>query len=204
MGRGAWGICPGVGAGAGAGAVPAVVGMSMICLEDTQCPCPVPRPPPDCDVPIFSAPGAGLLGCWVPCCSSPHRRPVVGLQKCTVTFSISPRLDHRPRPGERIYPPAHQPTSPVHPGGQPVQPVHLITATQLTQHSTAQHSTAQHTSSLVMRLGKTYWTELDCPGGLHCTVQRLPPVVSVMSYRQFTDSTGRFPEKTSSFGYICN
>lgn len=37
-------------------------------------------------------PGAGLLGLLAPSCSSPHRRPVVGLQKCTVTFSISPRL----------------------------------------------------------------------------------------------------------------
>lgn len=51
----------------------------------------------------------GVLGLLAPSCSSPHRRPVVGLQKCTVAFSISPRLDHRPRPGEHSI---HQPTSP--------------------------------------------------------------------------------------------
>lgn len=53
---------------------------------------------PHCTIPLnFPNPGAGLLGLLAPSCSSPHRRPVVGLQKCTVTFSISPRLDHRPR-----------------------------------------------------------------------------------------------------------
>lgn len=80
-------------------------------------PTPLPRAP-YCTVPLnFPNPGAGLLGLLAPSCSSPHRRPVVGLQKCTVTFSISPRLDHRPRPGEHSI---HKPTSPpapAHPRG---------------------------------------------------------------------------------------
>lgn len=62
-----------------------------------------------------------LLGSWgsllLP--APPHTdSPVVGLQKCTVTFPISPRLDHRPRPGEHSI---HQPTSQPTQGQQPAQ-----------------------------------------------------------------------------------